>query len=246
GHHGRARSQRQHGRAPLKILQDARVAAGAFGKHGQNMAVGQHFQRVPDRAAIRFAPPHRKRVQPAQKPPQRAELEQLGLGHEVERALENDAHDQRIQVVDVVADQDGGTVLGQMVNAFHGDAEPAKQTKAHDAPRYSVEHESSSFRTSSRTWSTTSSTVLSVVSISTASSALRSGATSRVESRRSRLSMLARMSSSDGACPAARSSSHRRRARSSADAVRNTFTSASGKTTVPMSRPSMTTPPPAA
>ena len=35
----------------------------------------------------------------------------------------------------------------------------------------------------------------------------------------------------------------RRRARSSADASRYTFTSASGNTTVPMSRPSMTTPP---
>ena len=43
--------------------------------------------------------------------------------------------------------------------------------------------------------------------------------------------------------PLAASSSKRRRARTSGRAVRKNFTSASGKTTVPMSRPSSTTPP---
>ena len=47
-------------------------------------------------------------------------------------------------------------------------------------------------------------------------------------------------SGSPAGCRALLSSSQRRRARSSADAARKTLTSASGKTTVPMSRPSMT------
>src|ERR1043166_9511299 len=89
----------------------------------------------------------------------------------------------------------------------------------------------------------TSSTESSVVSIRTASGAARSGESSRVESRRSRSLMSASVSSKLCGRALALSSSKRRRARSSAAAVRKNFTSAEGKTTVPMSRPSRTTPP---
>ena len=60
--------------------------------------------------------------------------------------------------------------------------------------------------------------------------------------RRGRRSRPASSPASAG-LPAARSSATRRRARSSAVAVRKNFASAFGKTTVPMSRPSTTTPP---
>ena len=50
-------------------------------------------------------------------------LEQLLLRHEMQRAVEDDAHRQWIQVVNMVADEDGGAVFGQMVGAFDGPVE---------------------------------------------------------------------------------------------------------------------------
>ncbi len=95
---------------------------------------------------------------------------------------------------------------------------------------------------STATASTTSGIVSPVVSSTTASSAAVSGECSRETSRRRRdARSQPSTSSSVTAAPAARCSSPRRRARSSGDAVRNTFSSASGNTTVPMSRPSTTT-----
>jgi len=75
----------------------------------------------------------------------------------------------------------------------------------------------------------------SVVSRTTASSACFSGLTARVESSLSRRARSAVVAS----CWAP-FSALRRRARSSADAVKYTFRSASGATTAPMSRPSTT------
>ena len=82
-----------------------------------------------------------------------------------------------------------------------------------------------------------------MVSRTTASAAALSGATARVESARSRASSTSasRRSSASPPPPPPRSA-RRRRARSSGLAVRNTFSGASGNTTVPMSRPSTTTP----
>ena len=90
---------------------------------------------------------------------------------------------------------------------------------------------------------TTSSGPIVDESISTASSARRSGAAARLESRSSRARISALVSARSAGRPPARSSATRRRARSSAVAVRKNLASASGKTTVPMSRPSTTTPP---
>ena len=83
-----------------------------------------------------------------------------------------------------------------------------------------------------------------VVSMTTASSAWRSGAVSRPLSMASRpcSSAASARTSSSGGSATPRSSS-RRRARSSASAIRYALSSASGKTTVPMSRPSATSPP---
>ena len=72
-----------------------------------------------------------------------------------------------------------------------------------------------------------------------ASSAGRSGESSRSLSILSRLSRLARMSSPRASCDVPISAA-RLAARTSGDAVRKTFTGASGSTTVPMSRPHMT------
>ncbi len=66
-------------------------------------------------------------------------------------------------------------------------------------------------------------------SISTASSALRSGATARVLSRWSRSRSSARVSAGSTVRPAARSSMTRRRARSSAVAVRKNFAAGAGE-----------------
>ena len=81
------------------------------------------------------------------------------------------------------------------------------------------------------------------MSITSASSAARSGDTARLLSYASRRSSAACTSSTATSRSAACSSRCRRRARSSTSATRNTLTGASGNTTVPMSRPS-TTPPP--
>src|SRR5690606_5206473 len=89
----------------------------------------------------------------------------------------------------------------------------------------------------------TSSRARSEVSNSTASSAARSGEFALVESSRSRRSTEAFVSSGVETRPAAASWALRRLARTSADAVRNTFSGASGTTTVPMSLPSTTIPP---
>ena len=82
-----------------------------------------------------------------------------------------------------------------------------------------------------------------VVSTIVAPSAVVSGDAARPESAASRAAIDARTSSIDTVRSACASSRWRRRARSSSEAVRNTFTAASGNTTEPMSRPS-TTPPP--
>ena len=89
-----------------------------------------------------------------------------------------------------------------------------------------------------------SSTSMAVLSTSTASPARTSGETARSRSRRSRW----RTSSSTSRKLQrvrlfARCSSRRRSARTSTEASRKIFSPASGKTTVPMSRPSITTPP---
>ena len=91
-------------------------------------------------------------------------------------------------------------------------------------------------RTSATTCSTTSSSVYGVVSMCSASSAIVNGEAARPESsvsRRSRSCSVAVRSAPF--CSAAR-----RVARAEGSAVRYTFTSASGATTVPMSRPSTT------
>ena len=74
-----------------------------------------------------------------------------------------------------------------------------------------------------------------MVSTGTASGAGASGPTSRLRSRSSRIACS--RSTTSGSLP---SSAARRRARSAGSAVRKTLTSASGATTVPMSRPSAT------
>src|SRR5579883_2312685 len=85
-----------------------------------------------------------------------------------------------------------------------------------------------------------------VVSSTTASAAARSGASARLASRASRAASSRASAAASTASPRAASSAARRRARSSGAAVRKNLTAASGTTTVPMSRPSMTTSPAAA
>src|SRR2546428_495135 len=90
--------------------------------------------------------------------------------------------------------------------------------------------------------STTCSRSNPVVSTTTASAAARSGAMARSVSSLSRRRWSARTSGSGTARPFSASSAWRRCALASSEAVRKNFTSASGKTTVPMSRPSSTAP----
>lgn len=91
--------------------------------------------------------------------------------------------------------------------------------------------------THSMTWSSVSS----VVSTSTASSALASGEVFRPESAASRLTSASRVAARSAASLPL-SSPLRRAARASGEAVRNTLRSASGRTVMPMSRPSTTMP----
>ena len=100
-----------------------------------------------------------------------------------------------------------------------------------------------------RTASTISTAARNVASISKcvlsskyASGARLSGAAARVLSRSSRRRMSASTSAASAVAPAACSSAIRRAARTCGVAATKIFTSASGKITVPMSRPSITAP----
>src|SRR5467141_345793 len=98
-------------------------------------------------------------------------------------------------------------------------------------------------RASSTTRVTCCSSVRAVVSSNTASGAGLRGAIRRLESAASRAAsawLSRRTSSTSSTLPRC---DNRRRARSSGVAVKKIFSGASGKTTVPMSRPSTTTPP---
>ena len=83
-----------------------------------------------------------------------------------------------------------------------------------------------------------------VVSSRSASGAGFSGAAARARSRSSRSVRSRRTVDIILSAPRARNSARRRSARASGAAVRNIFTGASGRTTVPMSRPSSTAPAP--
>src|ERR1041385_1063559 len=93
------------------------------------------------------------------------------------------------------------------------------------------------------TYWTCSSTVSFDVSRTIASSAFRRGLIVRLESFRSRSSISFMSSSRGTSIPRSCNSFRRRAVRSSTFATRKIFRSASGTTTVPMSRPSITTPP---
>src|SRR6266403_351254 len=90
-----------------------------------------------------------------------------------------------------------------------------------------------------------SSMPMAVLSTSTASAARTSGDTLRSRSRLSRSITSSNTSASVNLSPFSRCSFQRRSARVSGAASRKIFSSALGKTTVPISRPSITTPPPA-
>src|SRR6266513_60484 len=90
-----------------------------------------------------------------------------------------------------------------------------------------------------------SSIPIAVLSTSTASVARTSGETLRSRSRRSRSITSSKTSASVIFSPFSWCSFQRRSARTSGEASRKIFSSALGRTTVPMSRPSITTPPPA-
>src|SRR6266704_2712948 len=90
-----------------------------------------------------------------------------------------------------------------------------------------------------------SSTFIPVLSTSTASAARTSGDTFRSRSRLSRSCTSSSTSSTVIVSPFSRCSFQRRSARTSGVASKKIFSSAWGKTTVPISRPSITMPPPA-
>src|SRR5256712_10921672 len=90
-----------------------------------------------------------------------------------------------------------------------------------------------------------SSTPIAVLSTSTASAARTSGETFRSRSRLSRSITSSKTSGSVSRSPFSWCSSQRRSARPSGEASRKIFSSALGNTTVPMSRPPITIPPPA-
>src|ERR1700674_781504 len=90
-----------------------------------------------------------------------------------------------------------------------------------------------------------SSASIAVLSTSKASTARTSGETLRSRSRRSRSRTSTRTSARVNLSPFSWCSFQRRSARTSGEASRKILSSARGNTTVPMSRPSMTTPPPA-
>src|SRR6266851_1493089 len=90
-----------------------------------------------------------------------------------------------------------------------------------------------------------SSMPMAVLSTSTASAARTSGETLRSRSRLSRSITSSKTSASVIRSPFSWCSFQRRSARTSGEASRKIFSSALGKTTVPISRPSITTPPPA-
>src|SRR5438309_4310365 len=146
----------------------------------------------------------------------------------------------------VSADQQGAAA-GHVLDTVHlqetaGQVGPGDE--AHQPAHEPVRHRELR-RTVATIWSTTSSSGTPSVSITTASGAGFRGATERSESARSRSPTSCVMEAWSAGSPRRWNWAARRRTRSSRLAVRKNFQSASGKTTVPMSRPAITTPPPA-
>src|SRR5256886_13804415 len=206
---------------------------------------------LPICAAVRLAATHRKRTDRAQQEAHDRRLEELALAHVTDRVAERELDPRRVLPVDVVRDEDVAAGLRDVLRALktprREESRKGADDRKSDAPapeaffrkdRRSGEdgHE----RVTCSTRSRASPTDRPSVSTRIASLAARSGATVRVLSSSSRRRISVSKSCRERFSPRAASSSSRRRARSEADAVRNTLRSAWGRTTVPISRPTIT------
>src|SRR5690606_2281517 len=221
------------------------LAPGPLGEYAEGAAVLQHAQGARARGAVGGVRVHLELADPGEERVERAD-EGFLLDQEV-RGAGCHAHDHRsVEVVGVVDGEDQRAARGNSPGAQHPRSEqPVHQADA-DAPpdlgtprRRALGHFPARFSsTRVTTHSMTCSRVSSVVSTSTASSALASGEVLRLESAASRLIRASRVALTS----APLSSPLRRAARASGEAVRKILRSASGSTVVPMSRPSTTMP----
>src|SRR6266536_1469991 len=224
---------------------EAAVTAAPLREQTEHAAPRDHRRALAQRLTVDAATVHRELRDQAEDPAERPD-EQLHLGHERHRPPDRAGEQDRVHVAAVVGPQDHRTGRRDVLRALDADAEPEPHQRLHHhshrpvgavgerpAHRARLARAASTRRTTS---ATTSFTGRSVESITTASSLARVGDTTRLESRWSRRATSSADSTGLPALP-------RRRARSAGEAVRNTFTSAAGHTTVPMSRPSATPPP---
>src|SRR6267378_982891 len=229
----------------------AALAAMALRKEAERLPRGDDRERHLQRSAIRLAAPHRERADGAQEEPDDRRLEELALPHVPNRAAERELDPRRVLPIDMVRDEDVATAPRDVLGAFEAPRRKECRESANDRKSDSPEPQplfgedrgsgnGAQDRVTCITRSSASPTERPSVSTSIATLAALSGATARSLSSSSRRRISVRRACRERFSPRAASSSSRRRARSAADAVRNTLRSASGSTTVPISRPTIT------
>src|SRR5690349_1379335 len=229
---------RDHRRARLHDSGHARALPRPLDEDAEAAALADDLAHPPHRLTIRLAAADRERVELADELAEPGDPVRLRLRDEGGIARVRDREERDVDPGKVV-ERDDETALARDAiptvdpNARHDPGEVPERRAAEDPRDVFVRHAAARSRTSASISSTTSSTVLCVVSISLASGAgcIRSAS---CVSR-------ARRSVASASAPMPGRSAVRRRARSARSATRYTLTSAFGATTVPMSRPSITT-----
>src|SRR6266516_301868 len=250
--------RREESDTRLAAQHRAALAPMTLRKEPEDLTALEHTERRHESATIAFTTSHRERAGRAHDVAEQRIAERLDLRHITHGQIERDRDERWIFPVDVVRHEDVGTALRQVLttldtnaNKRHDDGadrweQDAPQPQTLDRPLWRAIRDHAVVagrvtiaRTCSNAWPTDRPSVCTTI----ASSAVRSGATFRSVSIRSRRRISCSSSCRGRTWPREHSSSSRRLARSAADAVRKILQSASGSTTVPMSRPTMTTRP---
>src|SRR6185437_3003842 len=216
----------------------------ALDEQAERLARGDDREGDLQRATIQLAAPDGERANGAEEKADHRRLEELGLPHVADGATKSELDPRRVLPVDVIRDQDVAAAPRDVLGPFETPRREEGRKNAERRKPYPPEPQlllwkdgrAREDRHERVTWSTRSSaspTERPSVSTRIASLAAFSGATVRLLSSSSRRRISASRSCRDRFSPRAASSSSRRRARSAAEAVRNTFRSASGRTTVP-------------
>src|SRR6266540_1197957 len=193
-----ARSHGQHGGAGPAVAELAVAAARSLRKEAQWAAAGQQSERRALGGTIGLAATDEEDAGVLRKPADQRPAPKLGLGHEMDDPAgliaDRPAREQRVEVRAVVADQDVGTAAWRVLEALHPSRPEGPQQPAGDDRAGAEEpgpHQLLARRRSGR-WATIASTLASTprspVSSTSAPAGLRSGATGRPASARSRCS----------------------------------------------------------